>query len=480
MPGDPTTTILFYVNAALVFCCITELVVLIFIAKKTAYMAETCQTAAIVHIFGLIAFVVQLVMYSCGNKYAIFAVYAALGIMIAAVLTTGVYCLLLNTRSNRALCITAGVLAIAQPLGTIALLVLFAKIRPDNRAEAFVFTGYTYTYAVLESFAEKFELDYIDGATQENLESYDKKELNARLKTLKESATDPEGQFRYGEALINYCPKRSSLAVKYISMAAREEYPPALFNIGYIYEMGLLGVKANVKKAYEFYNRAAKLGDDDAAIRLGIAEIKRGNAEAGFNAFKSRANDKCALYNVAVCLERGVGTDKNLLDAIKYYKLCGSLFTAQKRLFALAAPCVTQADGDKKPTADEDKKSKSGKRSKTVAPPDADEVFDCAVDDDYGGDFKLMMDGLAEVKQGAAKEAADTFLNAVKRRGKWEGVARCMVGALYLDCGALPIDKANGAAYVKSAMDLTPIAKDVYSTIPKSVISPTKKKKESA
>ncbi len=459
MPGDPTTTILFYVNAALVFCVITELITLIFLAKKTAYIVVACQTAAIVHAIGSVAFLVQLVMYACGNNYAIYAVYAALGIMIAAFLTTAVYCFMISRRSNRMLCILTGIFNVVQPVGTAFMIVLLTHIRPDNRAEEFVFTGYTYTYAALESFVEKFELGYIDGATEENFKSLDKKELRAHLKELRSKAVDPEGQFRYGEALAHYCPKRTSLAIQYITMAARFDYPPALFNLGYIYEMGILGFKQDVKKAYENYNRASSLGDGDAALRLGIADIKRGKAADGYGVFRSLAakGDKCAMYNAATCLERGVGVEKNLSEAIDGYKQCKEIFTAQKRLFALAAPCVTESD--------------EGKKAKTHAP-DAEKIFESIVSCEYDGDFKVMIDGLKEVKNGQAKTAADIFLSAVKLRGKWEGVARCLVGALYLDCGALPIDRANGAAYVKSAMNQTPIAHDVYFTIPKSVISP--------
>ncbi len=461
MPGDPTTTILFYVNAALVFCVITELITLVFLAKKTAFLVVACQTAAIVHGFGFVAFIVQLVMYACGNMYAIYAVYAALGIMIAGVLTTAVYCFILSRRSNRVLCILTGIFNFVQPVGTAFMIALLTHLRPDNRAEEFVFTGYTYTYAALESFAEKFELGFIDGATEENFESFGKKELRVHLKDLRSKAVDPEGQFRYGEALAHYCPKRASLAVRYMTMAARAEYPPALFNLGYIYEMGVLGLKQNAKKAREFYDRAAALGDGDAALRLGIADIKRGDAAAGYNVFKTLAEkgDKCAMYNAATCLERGVGVEQSLIEAIDGYKKCKELYTAQKRLFALAATCVTESDG--------------GKKSKTPAP-DTEQIFESILNNEYDGDFKVMMDGLKQVKLGQAKAAADIFLSAVKLRGKWEGVARCLVGVLYLDCGALPIDKANGAAYVKSAINMTPIASDVYSTIPKSVISPKK------
>ncbi|MCH5160793.1 MAG: sel1 repeat family protein [Clostridiales bacterium] len=466
MPGEPTTSILFYVNAALAFCVITEFVTLISFAKKTAYEFAACETAAMVHVFGLAAFIVQLVMYSIGKWYAIYAVYVALGIMIASVLTTAVYCFFLSPRSNSAMCIVTGILCVVQPVGIIFLLILRARMHADSRAEAVVFTGNPYTYATLEDFHEKFKLDYVDNSSQGEFEKLDKKALKAHLKELKSKATDPDGQFHYGEALINYCPNKASKGADYIKRAAQKDHPSALFNLGYFNEVGMLGFKKSYKKSNEYYSRAAKLGDHDAAMRMGIADIEIGYNKEGYEVFKKYAaeGDKCAIYNVAVCQERGVSVTKNILEAVDTYKSIKTMHLAQQRLFALAVPCITYKFDMRK-----DKSKSQG--------PDRDELFNRIVAGEYDGDFKVMIEGLVKIKKGAAHDAAEIFLGAVKKRGKWEGVARCLVGALYLDCGALSVDRANGAAYVKSAFGMTPIAKDIYNTIPNSVISPKNRNK---
>ena len=141
------------------------------------------------------------------------------------------------------------------------------------------------------------------------------------------------------------------------------------------------------------------------------------------------------------------------------------MHVAQERLFALAVPCITEKFDTRRRS-----------RSRSLGP-DKDELFKYIVEGEYEGDFKIMLEGLTLIKKGSANDASDIFLDAVKKRGKWEGVARCLVGALYLDCGALSVDKANGAAYIKSAFDQTPIAKEIYRNIPSSVITPKSRNK---
>ena len=52
-------------------------------------------------------------------------------------------------------------------------------------------------------------------------------------------------------------------------------------------------------------------------------------------------------------------------------------------------------------------------------------------------------------------------------RDKWEGIARCLVGTLYIDRGKLPQDRYNGVEYIGSALDLWSGAKDIYAVLPK-------------
>ncbi|MDE6294324.1 MAG: hypothetical protein K2L88_06875, partial [Clostridiales bacterium] len=70
-------------------------------------------------------------------------------------------------------------------------------------------------------------------------------------------------------------------------------------------------------------------------------------------------------------------------------------------------------------------------------------------------------------------------LKAVKREDGWEGLARCLVGTLYIDCGKDIKDKCNGAEYIRTAMTKLPGAKDVFAVIPSAVRKELKANKKS-
>ena len=79
---------------------------------------------------------------------------------------------------------------------------------------------------------------------------------------------------RRGNAEANYAigtwylygrvvPKDYKLAAKYLDIAARKNFAPALFDSALLYEKGN-GVKKNLRIAFERYLEAANLGDTDA------------------------------------------------------------------------------------------------------------------------------------------------------------------------------------------------------------------------
>lgn len=443
------TQILFYINLGLVLCTIIELTALSVMFKKTAYMYSACLTAIFALALGAIAFCVQLPMYLVEHKYAMYAVYAAVGVLYAGVATVGVYCILLSGRSNKVLCLLAGIFGFVPPIGMFFTVRLVLLLQSDTRAQNLVYTGYAYTFAALGAFCGRFKHEFIDGAAVEEYAELDKRGIKKHLKELKRKKRTIEGRFDYATALLYYKPKKRKKAFRLIKKSAGCSYAPAVFNLGYCYETGTC-VKKNLKKACELYSRALQLGDTDAELRLACVDFKLGMAEKGYAVIEEHAKtEMVAKYDLAVAAELGLGTEKNMDKALSGYIECIELSVAQKRLFALAAGLVN-AD-------------------------DPDGVFDKVMALPFTGDLKVMMDGLKLIHEKCAPDAADTFLEAVKLRGKWEGMARCLVGTLYLDNGALEYDRQNGAAYIKSALEFTPIAKDIYRTVPKSLKQPKKK-----
>ncbi len=440
----PVSEIIFYINVGLAFCTMTELAVTIAMSKKTACMYSACLTAIFALCFGMIAFCVQLFMYSFGNKFAMYAIYAALGILYAGIGTVAVYCFMLSRRSNKGICLLAGIFGFIPPVGTFFTIMLLFRIKSDTPAEELVYNGYAYTFAALGEFCGRFNVDFVDGAEEEQFEETDRTEIRKILRSLKKNKKTDEGKLEYGAALLNYKPKKQKKALKAISKAAKRGYAPAIFNLGFFYEKGLC-VNRDLKRAHELYSRAASMGDRDAELRLACID-----AHNGLDKLETLAQtDPVAKYDVAVATEKGIGTEKNVDKALELYAQCISLFVAQKRLFALAAEKVNAEDG----------------------------TFDKVMSIEFDGEFGLMMKGLSLIREKLAADAADAFLSAVKCRGKWEGVARCLVGALYIDNGALDGDRKNGAAYIKSAMPLTSIAADLYKIVPKRIIANNNRQK---
>lgn len=446
------TDIIFYINLGLAFVSIIELAVVAVIFKKTAWMHSGCLTAIFSLILGIVAFTVQLAMYSFAYKYAMYAVYAALGVLYAGIGTTAVYFIMLSKRPNTGYSLLSGILGFIPPIGTVFMVLLVNRLDTDTRAQSLVYTGYAYTFAALGGLCGKFKLEFIDGGSvDEGLDELIGHEIKEKLAKLKKNLKTIEGKFEYGAALLNYVPKKQRKGLKLIREAAKANHTPALFNLGYCYEMGIR-VKRDLKRARELYDRAMELGDKEAELRIACVEIALGRPKEGIKIFEERANksDKNAMYNLALATELGVGVEKDMDKAIKMYRDCGAHVTAQRRLFVLAAERINADRGDG--------------------------LFDKVMGLSYNGDFKLMMEGVKLVSEKRASDAAAAFLNAVKSRGKWEGIARCLVGALYVDNGALESDRRNGAAYIKSAFDYTTVAHDVYRTLP-SEITATKKRK---
>lgn len=440
--------IVFYINLGLVLCVLIECAANIVILKKTAFSWIAGMSSVILFGIGIILFTVQLVMHSLGVENAFYAVYLALSEMYAGLIFSGVYAILMYRRAHSVECILAGIFAFIPPIGTIFTIVLLVDTRFDTDTQSIVYNGYAYTFGALSGFVGAFKPELIDTAEAGDFEPLCNKDRKQLLKKLKGATDTPEGQFKYGEALLHYEPKSINKAVRFISRAASGNYPPAVFNLGYFYETGI-GVKRDPKRAKDLYGRAAELGDKDAPLRLRIVAVREGKNSDGAEVFRElMESDSYAMYDYAICLERGIGTAVNLDEALELYYKCIGLLVAQKRIVALAAAEICAEVKNEPSVVD----------------------FIKLTNREYSGEFKHIIDGMTALRNKLAADAAQCFLNAVKARGKWEGFARCMVGALYIDCGAKQRDINNGVAYVRSALPLTPLAKDILASLPKKLL----------
>lgn len=445
------TFIMFCVNLGLMLCTVIQMTALIVLCKKTSCAVIVGLATVMVFGMSIVLFFIQLLMYVYGNANAIYVISFCLSITYAAFIMSCVYSIMLSRKSHKTLCILTGVLDLIPPIGMLFTIGLSYKLNHDTPMQEYVYNGYAYTYAALGQFCAKNKAVLIDMAGEEEPESLNEKQIRRKLKELKRNAITPDGQYAYAAAIAMYTPDDSKKAVKYMKRAAEGGSVPALFNLGYYYEIGAY-VSKDFKKAKSYYTRAVEKGDEDAALRLGILEVKSNNATAGLALFKERAdkNDICAKYNVGICHELGWGVEVDVEKALDIYADCidQGLFAAQKRYFAVAATDINSAQNGS--------------------------FFRKITDKQFTGTFKIMIDGLIEIKKRQAADAADCFLAAVKQHDKWEGLARCLVGTLYIDSGKELKDKCNGAEYIRSAMEMMPGAKDVFAVLPRSVLKEVK------
>ncbi|MDE6401992.1 MAG: hypothetical protein K2L54_05195, partial [Clostridiales bacterium] len=230
--------IMFYINLALVFCALIEMTAFAVLCKKTSCAVVAGLVAVILYIFGLIVFIVQLVLYAYGHANTVYAVYFCLALLCCGLIAGGVYCCVLSRNSHAALCYIACVFRIVPPLGAAFAVVLSYRIGHDTRVQAMVFNGYAYTYAALGAFCEKNGAVFADNSGEEYFEPLSVKQIKRKLKALKsKSASSAQDMYDYASALINYTPEKYKKALRAMKKAAEKNYEPSLFNLGYYYEL---------------------------------------------------------------------------------------------------------------------------------------------------------------------------------------------------------------------------------------------------
>ena len=109
-------------------------------------------------------------------------------------------------------------------------------------------------------------------------------------------------------------------------------YAKAQYKLGYVYEHGLLVLKADPARSIAWYAQAAKQGDPEAELALsgwyyvGAPGVLGQNEKEAY-LWAKKAADKGlseAEYAVAYYTEFGIGTDMDLEEAWRWYRRAAS------------------------------------------------------------------------------------------------------------------------------------------------------------
>lgn len=136
-------------------------------------------------------------------------------------------------------------------------------------------------------------------------------------------------------------------------LAAANDQPVALYNLGLIYEYGK-GRTVNENKARDYYTKAAQKHQVQAMTRLAVMDFKglggnKNDAEAWkWFSKAAQAGDREALYHLGLLYETGIGHKIDFAQAVNYYQKASVLGDQQASL-ALARIYQYGLGGFKKP-----------------------------------------------------------------------------------------------------------------------------------
>jgi uncharacterized protein len=133
--------------------------------------------------------------------------------------------------------------------------------------------------------------------------------------------------YQYGQGV----PQDAALAIDWFTRAADQGYPPALHNLGYLYEVGMPGQPADLTVARTFYTRAAALDYPSSIGNLGaflldglggpadlpgaVALFRRGTA----------LGDANATERLGYITAEGIGVEADQTEARRLFQLAALL-----------------------------------------------------------------------------------------------------------------------------------------------------------
>lgn len=131
-------------------------------------------------------------------------------------------------------------------------------------------------------------------------------------------------------------------ALQFLQIAVSTSYIPAVLDLGNCYSQGLW-VKADKKKAKEFWKYAAEKGNTEGRIRAAVAEVFEGtviDAKRSFDELEQFSEQGSVLAQTALgyCYEKGILIPIDFAQAVYYYRKSAqrgnqAAFTALTRMY---------------------------------------------------------------------------------------------------------------------------------------------------
>ena len=115
-------------------------------------------------------------------------------------------------------------------------------------------------------------------------------------------------------------------AFRFAQIGVEKNIPNAFGILGWCYEKKI-GVHQDLKKAEELYTKGVSLGDALSQCCLGYCYGNRGRLQREFSAKFSSFSNGClarirmAQYNLGCCYEEGLGVQRNIPEAIRFFRL---------------------------------------------------------------------------------------------------------------------------------------------------------------
>lgn len=127
--------------------------------------------------------------------------------------------------------------------------------------------------------------------------------------------------------------KDANVAVNWYKRSAIQGNPKAQFNLALIYYNGREGVEVDLTKAFLWFSRSAELGHPGALYNLGVMHdqpvgverdypegVMQNHAKAlEFYKKSAEQGHMMAQYNLAILYQNGLGTKLNLPEAVKWH-----------------------------------------------------------------------------------------------------------------------------------------------------------------
>ncbi|KAI8897271.1 hypothetical protein BC833DRAFT_649702 [Globomyces pollinis-pini] len=115
--------------------------------------------------------------------------------------------------------------------------------------------------------------------------------------------------------------------------ASEFEYPPALFKLGYCHEHGLMGFEPNPAESIRYYTHALKFDDPEAQLGMagwhmtGAEGVLPKNEQLAFELVQKATLKQLprAYFTLGYFYEGGIGTLKNMDQAMHFYQLAADL-----------------------------------------------------------------------------------------------------------------------------------------------------------